>query len=229
MKRVILGLVVFVLVVVAYFLFSSSKVDSSVSVVTNSVELNLDEELELPPLDKELLEDKEENLSLDDIDKALKEEKPMEIKEVEPEMVADVKDIMVETTMSEVQKEFPSKEGITPTATIALAQGVISKLKVGDTISLPYMGNGEFDAKITKKTTHKNGSVTVTGNLVDTGNQYAVVLTEGKKMSFATVTTPNGSYEIETRNGVGYVYATDDIDKKWIDHSKEDVLIPHGD
>jgi hypothetical protein len=69
--------------------------------------------------------------------------------------------------------------------------------------------------------------VTVTGNLIDSGNEYSIVLTEGKNMSFGSVTTPNGTFEIETKDGKGYVYSTTSIDNKWIDYSKSDTLEPH--
>ena len=131
-------------------------------------------------------------------------------------------------TLGSIEKEenFPSKNGIIPVTAIEMPKNSIAKLNIGDTVSLPYMGTGQFDAKITTKTTHKNGSITVTGNLVDSDSQYSVVLTEGNNMSFGTVTTPHGSYEIEVKNGQGYVYSTDSIDNEWVDDSKKDTLIP---
>ncbi len=225
MKKIILVILVLGLVLLLYFTFFYSKIDSSVSVATNSVELNLDENLDIPTLDDEVLDSKEENLTLDDIDKALVlEEKSIE--KIEPEIVEERKDIWVQSDMKNVEKKFSSKEEVLPLIAIKLPKNTIKNLNVGDTVVLPNMGNGEFEAKITEKKTHKNGSVTVSGNLIDSGNQYAVVLTEGKNMSFGTVNTPNGSFEIETRNGVGYVYSTDDIDRAYIDHNKTDVLIP---
>lgn len=222
MKKVIL---VFSLVFLWYFTFFSSKVDSSVSVATNSVELNLDENLDIPTLEDEVFDDKEENLTLDDIDKVLVLEDKV-VEEVEPEMVEERKDIWVQYDMEDVEKEFSSKEGVSPLIAINLPKNTIKNLNVGDTVLLPNMANGNFEAKITEKKTHKNGSVTVLGNLIGSGNQYAVVLTEGKNMSFGTINTPNGSFEIETCNGVGYVYSTDDIDRAYIDHNKTDVLVP---
>ena len=225
MKKFILVILVFSLVFLWYFTFFSSKVDSSVSVVTNSVELNLDENLEIPILEDEVLDNKEENLTLDEVDRALVlEEKTLEV--IEPEMVEERKDIWVQDDIEDVVKEFSSKEGVSPIIAINLPKNTIKNLNVGDTVLLPNMANGNFEAKITEKKTHKNGSVTVLGNLIGSGNQYAVVLTEGKNMSFGTINTPNGSFEIETRNGVGYVYSTDDIDRAYIDHNKTDVLVP---
>ena len=226
MKRAILVIVALGLALVGYLSFYTSKVDSSVSVATNSVELDLDENLDVPTLEDEVLDEKEENLTLDDVDKALVlDSKSLE--ETEPEMVKERKDTWVQSNMEDIEKEFSSKEGVSPLIAIKLPKNTIKNLNVGDTVVLPNMGNGEFEAKITEKKIHKNGSVTVLGNLIDSGNQYAVVLTEGKNMSFGTVNTPNGSFEIETRNGVGYVYSTDDIDRAYIDHDKSDVIVPN--
>ena len=225
MKKIIVGGVLLLLVVLLYFIFSSSKSETvkkniSKSLLTQKVEPQKEKEA-FPLLEVE--DEVEEDLTL-----ALA---PIELntpKERVPEMVEDeVVDIMVETTMDEVSKNFPPKEGVKPVTAINLPQHVIANLKIGDTVSLPNMGNGEFNAKITSKKRHKSGSVTVTGNLVDYGDDYSVVLTEGKKMSFGTVTTPNGSYEIEARDGQGYVYSTEAIDSARIDDSKEDFLIPN--
>lgn len=222
MKKIIVGGVLLLLVVLLYFIFSSSKSETVKKNISKAL-LTQKEKEAFPLLEVE--DEAEENLTL-----ALA---PIELntpKERVPEMVEDeVVDIMVETTMDEVSKNFPPKEGVKPVTAINLPQHVIANLKIGDTVSLPNMGNGEFNAKITSKKRHKSGSVTVTGNLVDYGDDYSVVLTEGKKMSFGTVTTPNGSYEIEARDGQGYVYSTEAIDSARIDDSKEDVLIPHGD
>lgn len=227
MKKIIIG----ILIMFIAMLFYKSLPQSSNSIITpvDSMSKVMDEEvemLELPELDdKALALDEEENLTVEDVDKELKEETE-EVQEVEPEIVATVHDIMVESDLKEIEKKFAPKEGITPVTGIEIFKGTISNLKVGDKVTLPYMGTGEYEAEISSKTTHANGSVSVTGNLLDGTNQYSVVLTEGKNTTFGTVTTPDGSFEIETKDGQGYVYSTDEIDKKWIDHSHSDALHP---
>ena len=224
MTKIILTSVAIILVAVStYQLLPNSKPDLT-PITINEME---EEILEAPIIDDNLLLLEEEELKLED----LKEIQDIAPKEVEPEMVSDdakeVADIMVETDIEEVKKSFPTKEGVSPLIAIEVLKGSIGKLEVGDKVSLPYMGEGEYEATITSKTLHKNGSVSVSGDIIDSGNKYSVVLTEGKNMSFGTVTTPNGSFEIETKNGQGYVYSTDSIDKKWIDYSKGDTLDTH--
>ena len=231
MKKVILVVLALILVIVLYFMFSTSKVErpmkvekaikveTAIKTVSKNVKAKIEED-EFPLLE---IKDDEENLTIDEL---LVAENQVPEEDVSEKLEDEIVDIMVESSMDEVEKSFPLKEGITPVSAINLPQQSIANLNVGDIVSLPNMGTGEFNAKINTKKTHKNGSVTLTGNLVDSGNKYAVVLTEGKNMSFGTVTTPNGSFEIETRNGVGYVYATDAIDRAYIDHTQTDVIIP---
>ena len=225
MKKLILLTAIILIAITTYTLLTPS---TSNSTVTETIE---EEIPKAPELEDEALIFDEENLNLDNLEDDLKEEKKIVPKEVEPEMVEEeseeIKDIMVETDIEEVKKSFPVKEGINPLIAVEIPKGTIRKLEIGDKVSLPYMGAGEYEATITEKTTHKNGSVSVTGNIFDSGNQYSVVLTEGKSMSFGTVTTPNGSFEIETKDGQGYVYSTDTIDKKWIDYTKSDTLESH--
>lgn len=228
MKKIIVFTAITLIAVTAYLLLAPSNSTSN-STVTDNKEEKI---LEAPMLEDEALIFDEESLKLDNVEKSLEEEdKNLVPKEVEPEMVqeesVEVKDIMVETDSEEVQKSFPSKEGVSPLIAVEIPKGSVRTLNIGDKISLPYMGAGEYQATITGKITHKNGSVSVTGNLDDSGKQYSVVLTEGKNMSFGTVTTPDGSFEIETKDGQGYLYSTDTIDQKWIDYSKSDTLESH--
>ena len=227
MKKIIFFLLLVVVAIGVYFSSVSSEKQVPEIITLDDIE-QIEDDFDEEPLLEELIEEKEENLSIKDIEKVLDlEDNELMPKEIEPEMVADALDIMVETEMADVEKNFPSKEGIKPVTAIEMSKNSVAKLNIGDTVSLPYMGTGQFDAKITSKTTHKNGSVTVSGNLVDSNSGHSVVLTEGKNMTFGTVTTPNGSYEIEVKNGQGYVYSTDEIDKKWIDYGKSDTLTPH--
>jgi len=227
MKKLILFTAILFVAITTYQFLAPS---TSNSTVTDKIEE--EKILEAPLLEDEALIFDEENLKFDNLEKSLEEEdKDLVPKEVVPEMVQEAsrerKDIMVQTDIEEVKKSFPTKEGVSPLIAVEIPKGTVSKLNIGDKILLPYMGTGEYEATITEKTTHKNGSVSVTGNLDDAGNQYSVVLTEGKNMSFGTVTTPNGSFEIETKNGQGYVYSTDSIDQKWIDYTKSDTLESH--
>jgi hypothetical protein len=40
------------------------------------------------------------------------------------------------------------------------------------------------------------------------------------------MTTPDGAFEIESKNGVEYIYSVGDINKRYMDYTKSDVLVP---
>ena len=227
MKNIILVILLLCLILLGYFGFFYSKVDSLGLVKVNSIELDFDENLDIPILEANQIDDTEENLTLYEINKALILEKK-NIDNLEPD-IEESKDIWSQAIISDVEKEFSSKEGVSPIGAIRLPKNSIKKLNIGDTVTLPNIGNNKFEAKITKKKIHKSGSVTIFGNLIDSEKGYGIILTEGKNMSFGTIITPNGSFEVETQNGVGYIYSTNDIDMSYIDHTKTDIIIPHID
>lgn len=195
MKKILSFLVLIIIGIIIYFSFFSYNA-KSINKVDNDIDAN--------NLLLNIIEEEEENftlLNIEDIEKELASEKNEEILaiEIKPNVAEDAKEIMVETDINSVKKSFQPKKKIFPIVAIELPKNSISKLNIGDIVSLPYMGTGQFNAEITSKTTHNNGSVSISGNLVDEDKEFSVVLTEGKNMSFGTITTPNGSFEIETK------------------------------
>lgn len=229
MYRVIGGLLI-VLVIALYFLLSSSKeqIDKKVkSVQSVTKDVSSQSQNDEFPLLEITKDEVEENLTLaiSQIDLNISQEEDNKSDTKEERIV----DIFVETTIDEVSKDFPPKEDIEPLTAINIPKSSIKNLKIGDIVYLPNMGDGEFNAQITSKKIHKSGTVTVTGYLLDDGGDYSVVLTEGKNMSFGTITTPNGDFEIEARGGKGYIYSAEAINSAMIDYSKDDTLIPNRD
>ena len=143
---------------------------------------------------------------------------------VVPAALADPQAFIKENSIEEVEKIISKKQGVEPLFAIKIDKSTIRQLEIGETLALPYMGG--YEAKVSNKIVHKNGSVSITGNLVNADNNYVVVFTEGKSAIFGTVTTPDGAYEVETKNGQGYIYAVNDIDSKWIDYTKSDTVNP---
>ena len=181
-----------------------------------------------------VIPDDEENLSkLIQFDE-IKEEKNSSSKNIVIKIptinLQNAQNIYQEVDKEELLAKLPHKKRIPPILGIEVIQNSIAQLAVGNVIKLPTIGQVEYEAEISKKITHKNGSISVTGNLVgDQNEQHAVILTEGKNTSYASISTPEGAFEIETINGVGYVYSVKDIENNYIDPSKEDILHPHND
>ena len=119
-----------------------------------------------------------------------------------------------------------AKEDVKPIGGVMIKEEYISKAKEGDVIELPIFGSGTYRVQVDKKVKNPSGSTTLSGTLVENKN-YSFVMTKGKERTFFTVSTPDGAYEIESKNGQGYIYSVKDIERERIDYSKPDVLIPH--
>lgn len=234
LNQIILALSILILITIGikYFFFKNSiietkiitKIDKNTEEIT-SMDLN-DSLLSL----KDMLDSiKDKNLSNLDIVKNMGSDslynslKELEIKEFEESL-----EIYEDIDIEELEREMPTKKLVKPVLGITIKEKSIAKLNIGDTIKLPEINSFQYEAKITEKITHKNGSVSVTGNLLPKENkQYSIIFTEGKKNTYASISTPEGAFDIETINGKGYVYSVKEMDKKYIDKSKEDfILVP---
>jgi len=225
MKKIIIPMVALFVTAILYLVWFSAKKSSPQYIGLAIIE-------EIKALDNEQLEEDkglelldDEELTLIDIDRVLTADNRMEMIEEDVPKIEEASMIIFEDDMEEVKKKVSPKKGIAPLFAIRIDNNVLSKLNIGDTLVLPYMGLDEYEATIEDKVIHQNGSVSVTGNLVDS-DQYSIVFTQGKTSLYGTVVTPTGSFEIETKNGYGYIYNTARIDNKWIDYQKSDTLTP---
>ena len=67
-------------------------------------------------------------------------------------------------------------------------------------------GEGEVSVTIAEVSPLKSGGYRWTGHLTEYGDQYPAVSTSGKTSAFAMITTPLGSYSMESVNGLGWIY-----------------------
>jgi len=225
MKKIIIPMATLSVTAMLYLVWFSAKKSSF-----QYVELTITEEIKA--LDNEKLEEDlgldlldDEELTLIDIDRVLTADNRMEVIEEDVPRIEEASMIIFEDDMEEVKKRVSPKKGIPPLFAIRIDNNVLSKLNIGDTLVLPFMGLDEYEATIEDKVIHPNGSVSVSGNLVDS-DQYSIVFTQGETSLYGTVVTPTGSFEIETKNGYGYIYNTANIDSRWIDYQKSDTLNP---
>ncbi len=229
MNKIVIFTLLVISSVATYFVVAGGSESSDTNkVVSLAVEVPQQNSEELPKdmefydnKDKELMSLPEYDLDISEIDEVLELN---EIASVDIDIPHEHKDIFLESSINIVSQDFPQKDGIEPLSAIEIKKDSISKVKIGDTITLPFVDDAKYRAKISDKIIHKDGSTSITGNLINRDKKYSVVLTQGKNSSFGSLTTPEGTYEIEVLNGKGYVYSVNDIDKKRIDYSKEDVI-----
>ncbi len=77
---------------------------------------------------------------------------------------------------------------------------------VGDRLAMPLPGAEAASVSVTRATPLPNGDYSWSGYLEGQGTDYPAVMTYGANSAFATITTPQGSYSLESINGQGWVY-----------------------
>ncbi len=76
----------------------------------------------------------------------------------------------------------------------------------GDQVVLPMLGGQKITVNVESMTTHPNGDYSWSGHVQGYGDDYPVAMTYGERATFATITTPQGAYSMESVNGSGWVY-----------------------
>jgi len=123
-----------------------------------------------------------------------------------------------------VAQKLEKIKGVEPIAAVQMQQGIIKNAKIGDTLLLPPIDGISYEMKVQSKQILQSGTVNIEGDFIENGMVYSAVLTEGKKATFISMVTPNGTYEVNILNGIGYIYANTDIEKVKIDYSQTDEI-----
>ncbi|NVJ50108.1 MAG: hypothetical protein HWE13_00415 [Gammaproteobacteria bacterium] len=89
---------------------------------------------------------------------------------------------------------------------IALDAEAILLAEAGERLELPVTADQKLQGQVANNTIDRRGNVVVTGYLEGYGDRYPFIITHGEQSTFAMVTSPQGSFSIETVNGIGWVY-----------------------
>jgi cytoskeletal protein RodZ len=111
--------------------------------------------------------------------------------------------------MGDVKSETPAirlSEKISEYAIVQLDQNAAEHPSVGQQIQLPMLNGASVVAKVEAANTNPNGDYTWSGHVQGYGTDYPVVMTYGEHSIFATITTPQGSYTMESIDGLGWLY-----------------------
>jgi len=82
----------------------------------------------------------------------------------------------------------------------------VEQVSVGTQVQFSLPEGEQFSATVEKVQVSGSGSRSWSGHLDGFGNSYPVIFTSGNNTGFATITTPNGSYTLESVNGSGWIY-----------------------
>jgi hypothetical protein len=111
--------------------------------------------------------------------------------------MADVKAAVPKITLSERISDY---------AIVALEQHPARFPAAGEQIQLPMLNGKQVLVNVESSTANPNGDYTWSGHLDGFGSDYPVVMTYGEHSIFATITTPEGSYTMESLDGSGWLY-----------------------
>jgi len=142
-------------------------------------------------------------------------------------LLSEQKNITIYDSLSleEAQMTTKVRKHIKPVSAIQMKPNTLKQLRIKDTIVLADIEGVDYPLTVTHIQTHSDGSVTTTGSYVDEGISYTTTMTQSDHESFISLATAQGLYEIETNNGVGYVYKTSDIRKQMQQSTANDVII----
>lgn len=76
----------------------------------------------------------------------------------------------------------------------------------GEQVTLPMFNGQNLVADVQTTVVSANGDYTWRGHLAGRGDDYPVVMTYGEHSIFATITTPEGAYTLESVDGLGWLY-----------------------
>lgn len=112
--------------------------------------------------------------------------------------------------------QFPEEAYLTPD--LPLNDAVVSKAVVifdheqtdypepGGQIELPMLNGESVTADVKHAVVTPSGDYSWSGHLAGHGTDYPITMTYGETSAFSMITTPQGSYTMETINGVGWLY-----------------------
>jgi hypothetical protein len=149
-------------------------------------------------------------------------------KEIKKESLAKKEHkIFEEIDIDELLSKREPIDGVKPIGALRIKKDSIKRLEVGERVLLPSIDGSEYMLKIKDKTTSSRGNVSIDGSFSENGAEYSAVLTEGVNGAFISFNTPEGTYEVEIIDEIGYVYLGGDITKAKIDPNKTDEMFHH--
>lgn len=95
----------------------------------------------------------------------------------------------------------------------------------GEQVILPMFEGKSVKVNVESAASNANGDYIWSGHLDGYNNSYPIVMTYGENTTFATITTPEGSYSLEAVKGVGWLYKNP-AEAELSAQGKNDFLIP---
>lgn len=102
----------------------------------------------------------------------------------------------------------------------------LSKLDVGDVIEIKIPQTGtRYTATVRSTKSHRGGIKTITARQSDNDSSFTLLITLGKRNTFAHVSTREGSFELVGNTQQGWLMPSANMDRH-VDHTKPDYVLP---
>jgi hypothetical protein len=137
-----------------------------------------------------------------EIKNTVQPEMPTQIKAVEPA----TKSLWQTAGNKSGTPTIPLSDKITAYQIIEVDTNPATYPLIGQQINLSLLNGNKVSAKVEAIQVHPNGDYSLRGHLTGYGNDYPITMTYGEQHVFATITTPEGSYSMESLNGLGWLY-----------------------
>ena len=127
---------------------------------------------------------------------------------------------------AEVSQDFPPKKFVKPVGAISMPKEEFENLHVGNKINFVDIEGMNYSLEL-KGVEPMDGSNSFFGEVESSdGMHYQTIVTVGEDGSgYIHLATSKGVYEIELKNGKGYVYRSSDIQKGMGDEKEDDFLV----
>lgn len=110
-------------------------------------------------------------------------------------------------------------------AWISLDLNQLADARQGDQFALPPIEGQAYQAVITRKKTLWNGDQSLRAKVYSSsGEPFPFIMSANKHNGFLTYSTPQGTFEVNLKNGTGAVYSVNDIDRATENGKHNDVI-----
>ena len=112
-------------------------------------------------------------------------------------------------------QEIRLRESIDPVQLVQIDSNVLRSLKVNDQLDFPAINGKQYTVNVLKTKTLWNGDISIRGVIqADDGNRFPAIISSGKNATFASFSTPEGSFELEAFGNIGGLYSVNEMDKQ---------------
>ena len=117
--------------------------------------------------------------------------------------------------LSVVGNNVRLRDDVEPVQLIQLDINTLKSLQEGDQFDFPAFNEHEYTVMVSKAKTLWNGDTSISGTILSgDGTTFPVVISSGKNATFASFSTSEGSYELESFGKFGALYSVTEMDNQ---------------